>query len=175
MSAPSADKAVTRHFVDVGDRVVHYRMAGRGFPVLLLHQSPRSSADMLGLMARWSKDMLCIAPDTPGFGASDALTGPVPLERLARETLAFARALGLERFGLYGVHTGAIVAVQAGVLAPDRVAAVAAHGYGAWTPEERALFGARYAPPFRPQPSGAHLAWLWTRVSDQRQIGRAHV
>ncbi|MBI1684723.1 alpha/beta fold hydrolase [Caulobacter hibisci] len=160
--------AVTRHFVDVGDRVVHYRAAGRGFPVILLHQSPRSSADMLGLMGRWADDFLCIAPDTPGFGESDRLKGPVPLERLAQAVIDLADALGLKRFGLYGVHTGAILAVAAGVARPDRVAAVAAHGYGAWTPQERAIFGDRYAPPFRPVASGAHLTWLWSRVADQR-------
>jgi pimeloyl-ACP methyl ester carboxylesterase len=161
---------VTRHVVDIGDRPVHYRMAGRGFPVLMLHQSPRSSADMVELMTRWSRDFLCIAPDTPGFGDSDPLAGPVSLARLADEVAALVDALGLERVGLYGVHTGAILAVMTGVRHPGKVAALAVNGYGAWTAAERRALGANYAPPFKPQASGAHLTWLWNRLSDQRLV-----
>lgn len=161
---------VTRHAVDIGGRVVHYRRAGKGFPVLLLHQSPRSSADMVEVMSRWSRNFLCIAPDTPGFGDSEALSGPVGLSRLADEIAALVQALGLERVGLYGVHTGAILAVMTAVRRPDLVAAVAVNGYGAWTADERRSFGADYAPAFRPQVSGAHLTWLWHRLADQRLV-----
>jgi hypothetical protein len=33
--------------------------------------------------------------------------------------------------------------------------------------EERALFADAYLPPFRPQPYGEHLTWLWNRVLEQ--------
>jgi pimeloyl-ACP methyl ester carboxylesterase len=161
---------VTRHIVDIGDRTVHYRMAGKGFPVLLLHQSPRSSADMIDLMTRWAPHFLCIAPDTPGFGDSAPLAGPVSLPRLSDALAELIAALGLERVGLYGVHTGAILAVMTGVRHPDKVAALAVNGYGAWTAAERRALGANYAPPFKPQTCGAHLTWLWNRLADQRLV-----
>ncbi len=35
---------ITRHFMTVGTRQVHYRRAGSGPPVVLLHPSPNSGA-----------------------------------------------------------------------------------------------------------------------------------
>src|SRR5690606_14285730 len=66
---------ITRHFVTVGKRRIHYRKAGSGPPLLMVHQSPRSSAEYEPLMTKWAQHFTCIAPDTPGFGQSDPLPG----------------------------------------------------------------------------------------------------
>ncbi len=51
-----------------------------------------------------------IAPDTPGFGASDPLeSNKVTIEMIAEATIELADALGIKKFGLYGFHTGAII------------------------------------------------------------------
>jgi pimeloyl-ACP methyl ester carboxylesterase len=70
----------TRHFIDVRNpdgthRRVHYRRAGSGPPVVLVHQSPRSSAEYEALIAEWAAHFTCLAPDTPGFGES----APLPM------------------------------------------------------------------------------------------------
>lgn len=36
---------IFRHFIRVGNRRVHYRRAGSGPSLLMVHQSPRSSAE----------------------------------------------------------------------------------------------------------------------------------
>jgi hypothetical protein len=43
--------SVSRHFATLGETQVHYRRAGLGPAVLLLHQSPSSSAELVPLIA----------------------------------------------------------------------------------------------------------------------------
>jgi haloalkane dehalogenase len=159
---------ITRHFIDVGDRRIHYRKAGSGPPLLMVHQSPRSSAEYAVLMTRWAEHFTCIAPDTPGFGQSD----PLPIDRpdigdFADALIGFLDALGIDRTAAYGFHSGGIILVTTLKKHPDRFTALAVGGYAVWTPEEMALFGDRYLPPFQPSAQGEHLAWLWGRVIEQ--------
>jgi pimeloyl-ACP methyl ester carboxylesterase len=158
---------ITRHFVRVGERIVHYRKAGSGPPVLFVHQSPRSSAEYVPLMERWSAHFTCIAPDSPGFGQSTPLPGVPEVEDFADATVAFMDAIGLKRTAAYGFHSGGFILVTAARRHPERFAALAAGGYGVWTEAEKALFAARYLPPFLPLPYGEHLTWLWGRIIEQ--------
>lgn len=159
---------ITRHYVDVGARRVHYRRAGEGPPLLMVHQSPRSSAEYEPLMRQWSAHFTCIAPDTPGFGQSDPLPLVEPgIGDFADAILAFLDAAGLERVGAYGFHSGGIILATALRRQPRRFSALAIGGYGIWTPEEMAVFGQSYLPPFRPSAYGEHLTWLWNRILEQ--------
>lgn len=159
---------ITRHFVDVGARRVHYRRAGSGPPLLMVHQSPRSSAEYEPLIRAWAAHFTIVAPDTPGFGQSDPLPDAAPeVEDYADAVVDLLDALGLPRVGAYGFHSGAIILVTAAKRHPDRFAAIAANGYAVWLPEEREVFGARYTPAFVPQPYGEHLVWAWNRILEQ--------
>lgn len=164
---------ITRHFVDSTNadgsaRRVHYRRAGSGPPVLLVHQSPRSSLEYLPLLEKWAGDFTLIAPDTAGFGDSAPLKHDDPeLADYGAALIAFMDALGLERAGAYGFHSGASIAAAAARLAPERFSALALAGYSVWTPAEMADFAANYTPKFVPQPYGEHLAWLWGRLLEQ--------
>lgn len=159
---------ITRHFVEVDGRRVHYRRAGDGPPVLLIHQSPRSGLELAPLMTRWADRFTCYAPDTPGFGDSDGLTIDAPtVEDFADALVRLMDALGLRETAAYGIHSGAIILITAARRHPDRFTAVAANGYGVWTDAERADFAANYTPPFEPSAYGEHLTWLWNRVLEQ--------
>ena len=159
----------SRHFVNVGDRVVHYRRWGEGPVVLAVHGSPQSSRAVAAVAETMARRGLCvIAPDTPGAGLSTPLSHSAPDSGdFARALLAFADALGLGRFGLYGFHTGACTACAVAALAPDRVAGAALEGLPVWTDQERADFLANYLPPFAPSWDGAHMAWVWARMEEQ--------
>ncbi len=163
----------SKHFIDVANpdgsrRRVHYRRAGNGPVVVLIHQSPRSSAEYDALLGKWAADFTCLAPDTPGFGESAALPIVQPhVNDYADAVIAFIEALGLERVGAYGIHSGAITLITAAKRAPQRFAAIAANGYAVWTDAERAEFGANYTPAFVPLPYGEHLTWAWHRVREQ--------
>lgn len=160
---------ITRHFVDVGQRRVHYRRAGSGPPLLMVHQSPRSSAEYDALIAAWADHFTIIAPDTPGFGQSDPLPARErpEVEDFADAVVELLDALGLPQVGAYGFHSGAIILVTAARRHPGRFTAVAANGYAVWLPEERAIFGERYTPPFLPSAYGEHLTWAWNRILEQ--------
>lgn len=163
---------ISRHFVDVpesgGMRRVHYRRCGAGPALLMVHQSPRSSAEYEPLLRQWGAHFTCIAPDTPGFGESDSLADPdAHIDDFADAMIAFMDALGLARVGAYGFHSGGIILLAALRRAPERFSCVAVGGYAVWTPAERALFAGNYLPPFRPTAYGEHLTWLWNRVLEQ--------
>lgn len=159
---------MTRHFVDVGTRRVHYRRCGSGPALLMVHQSPRSSTEYETLMREWGEHFTCIAPDTPGFGQSDPLPDAnADIDAFADAVADLLDALGLDRVGAYGFHSGGIILVNALKRHPQRFSCLAVGGYAVWTPEEMALFGDRYLPPFRPSAYGEHLTWLWNRVLEQ--------
>jgi pimeloyl-ACP methyl ester carboxylesterase len=149
-------------------RQVHYRRQGSGPAVLLLHQSPQSSREFEPLMAAWATHFTVIAPDTPGYGLSDPLPADdVRMEDLAEAVLAFADAIGLERFGVYGYHTGGGMAVALAHAAPHRVTTAVANGLVMPTAQELATILAHYLPAFEPRWDGSHLAWLWARLREQ--------
>jgi pimeloyl-ACP methyl ester carboxylesterase len=163
---------VQRHFVTIdsrwGTRQVHYRRAGTGPLVLLLHQSPQSSREMVPLMAAWGKHFTVIAPDTPGYGQSDPLgPGGIGIADFAAALLEFANAIGARRFGVYGFHTGASIGLAFAQHHPERVTAIAANGVVVMTEAERRNILANYLPPLEPRWDGSHLAWLWARMREQ--------
>ncbi|MDG2243131.1 MAG: alpha/beta fold hydrolase [Rhodospirillaceae bacterium] len=168
---------ITRHVATVNtlddvSRQVHYRRAGSGPPVVLLHMSPRSSAELEPLMRAWSDTFTLIAPDTPGYGASDPLpekeNGALfDLSDFADALLTFADTLGLDRFGLYGHHTGAMIAAECARLYPDRLTITVANGYLVVTKEEREEILENYFSDYTPETDGRHLAHVWQRIRDQ--------
>jgi haloalkane dehalogenase len=160
--------AMTRHYLTINGRRVHYRRAGKGPPLLMIHQSPRSSAEYEELMATWGMHFTCIAPDTPGFGQSVPLADPAPeIDVFADAIVEFADALGLGPLPAYGFHSGAIILITALKRNPHAFRCVAAGGYAVWTAEERTAFGANYTPPFLPLAYGEHLVWGWNRILEQ--------
>jgi haloalkane dehalogenase len=163
---------ITRHYIDVGSRRVHYRRCGPANgsapPLLMVHQSPRSSAEYEALMREWGAHFTCIAPDTPGFGQSVPLSGTPEIDEFADATVALLDALGLHApVHAYGFHSGGIILVNALKRHPQRFARLAVGGYAIWTPQEMALFGDAYLPAFVPSAYGEHLTWLWNRILEQ--------
>lgn len=159
---------ISRHYLTVNGRIVHYRRCGNGPPLVMVHQSPRSSAEYEELMREWGVHFTCIAPDTPGFGQSHPLAEPDPdINDYADAVVEFIRALGIERTAAYGFHSGGIILVTALQRHPELFTGLAVGGYAIWTPEEMAIFGDKYLPPFVPSEYGEHLTWLWNRILEQ--------
>jgi len=159
---------ISRYYLTVEGRLVHYRKAGTGPLLLLLHQSPQSSLDHVELMGRWASRFTMIAPDRPGCGQSDPLPDAAPgFDRYGDATAAFLDALGVQRVPVYGFHTGASEALSLAARHPHRVVAVAANGVAVMTPAELAEIDREYLPLLQPSWDGAHLAWLWARMREQ--------
>jgi len=112
---------VRRGYVDTPKGQIHFRVCGTGRPVLLLHQTPRSSdeySDVLPLLGRWFQ---AIAMDTVGFGDSYRFEGEMTIERLAEGVLDLLDAMNIGCVSLVGHHTGAVIAVEVAATHPERV------------------------------------------------------
>ena len=119
-------------------------------------------------MGRWAEHFTVIAPDTPGFGQSGPLPDEQPeIDAFAAALLELLDALGIERTGAYGFHSGGVIAVAAFKQQPQRFSALAVGGYAVWSEAERRLFDTAYLPPFLPSAYGEHLTWLWNRILEQ--------
>ncbi len=160
---------IRRHFVTIdGTRQVHYRRAGSGPPVLLLHQSPKSSREHIPLMRHLMDRFTCIAPDTPGNGNSDPLPLADPeMADYGDNIAAFLDTLRIDRIAVYGFHTGASVGAAFAARHPDRVHIAVLNGLVTLNAAERADILANYLTPFEPQWDGSHLTWLWSRLREQ--------
>ena len=161
--------AVTRRFVTVGERQVHYRRTGSGPPAVLLHESPLSSRVLVPFAeALAAAGFTAIALDTPGYGQSCPLAEPQPT--VADYAAAVAEAVEALRLGpclLYGAHTGAQIAIGVAQARPDLLTALIAEGPPILTAEEQADILAHYCPPLDPVWSGAHLPATWRMRRDQ--------
>ena len=150
-------------YADIPLRQVHYREAGAGPPVFLLHQSPISGRIFDAVLPVLGRRVRAIAPDTPGYGASDPPPELVPIAGYAERLALFMEALGLERVALVGNHTGGSIAVQIAVDHPERVHSLVVLGCPLYDKEEAQDKLQSYLEPFTLSPDGAHLEWLWSR------------
>nr|MDT0661243.1 alpha/beta fold hydrolase [Micromonospora sp. DSM 115978] len=156
-----------RGYLDLPWGQVHLRHGGKpDQPALLvLHQSPLSSATydaVIGPLA--DRGVRTIAVDTPGFGMSDPPPRPWSIPEYAAAVWQIADALDLTAPYLLGQHTGAVIAAEAALLAPERVAGLILHGLPLYDDAERVQKRASYAPGYRPDRDGSHLRVIWDRV-----------
>lgn len=158
----SARVAIGRETLDL-----HYRVAGSGPPLFLLHPSPLSSAFMEPLMRRLARRATLVAPDTPGFGESDPIganaSGLVPY---VNAMIALRRALRLDRVAVYGSATGAQIAVEWAKADSDSVVGVVLDNAAVFTDAERERIMDGYFPDVTPATDGAHLARAWQAAHD---------
>lgn len=159
---------VTRHFVSVGNRRVHYHRAGEGPAVVLLHASPCSAKVLRLPQEVFATRFTAIAFDTPGFGLSDLL----PLDQPGIEDFADALAqtlstLGVEHAAVYGRHTGAQIAVEFAARHSQHCAMALTDGFPVFSSEVKKARLERYLQPLVPSFEGAHLLWLWFRYREQ--------
>jgi len=99
-----------------------YRTAGERNPtaLVLLHGFPSSSRTFRDVIEPLSRSVFVVAPDLPGFGASDVL--PAATFALFADGIEELLAhLGVERHFLYLHDFGAAVGLQIAMRAPDRV------------------------------------------------------
>lgn len=156
-----------RAFVWVDGRQVHYRNAGRGAPVVLLHPSPLSSAAVLPVATSIAQHFEIFALDTPGYGLSDALAQrPDTLADYLPALAVTLDALGLQRVCLYGCATGAQIAIEFAKTYPERVALLVLDTAGHIPADECDAIVKDYFPDMTPQPDGRHLATLWQMLRD---------
>ena len=166
----SADpNRITRHFVSIENkRQIHFRKAGKGPPVLLLHQSPKSSKELIPVIDGLKKNFTCIAPDTPGNGNSDPLQEKNPtMIDYGKNIKLFLDELGIDKVCVYGFHTGASVGGSFASQFPERVNVAVLNGFVALNSDERKDIMSNYLTPLTYSWDGSHLLWSWARLREQ--------
>lgn len=98
--------------VSVNGVDLHYREAGEGFPVLLIHGFTGNSRNWALTVPALSASFRTISPDLRGHGISSKPTRPedYTLEVLAADVLALIRHLGISQCYLAGHSMGGMVA-----------------------------------------------------------------
>jgi pimeloyl-ACP methyl ester carboxylesterase len=155
-----------RGFVDTPDGQIHYRSAGDGPPVVVLHPTPASSKSLIPVVeALAARGMRGIGMDTIGFGDSDRPNPPFDSQsQYAQSVVNLITGLGYEKANLIGVLTGSQIALQTAAEHPDRIETLIVQEPFNWgTPERRAIHEKlhRYHPR---TPDGSYLIELWNRV-----------
>jgi pimeloyl-ACP methyl ester carboxylesterase len=129
---------IDSRFADVGGVRLHYLIAGKGDPVLLLHGYAQTSRMWRPLIAELAKTHTVIAPDLRGFGDSSKPEGGYDKKTMAQDVHALATSLGHKRVGVVGHDIGLMVAYAYAAQYPtdvNRIALMDAFlpGVGDWT------------------------------------------
>lgn len=156
-----AGPILRRRFVETRCGVIHAACCGDGFPVLLLHQTPRSWDEYRDVLPLLGGEARAIAMDTPGFGDSPGLAAP-SIEGWAEAAAALLEALGIDRACVVGHHTGAAIGLELAARVPDGVAALVLSSCPMVDAERRR----RHAPKTPidtavADPAGGHVLQLW--------------
>jgi pimeloyl-ACP methyl ester carboxylesterase len=97
-------------FAEVNGVRLHYLVAGKGDPVVLLHGFAETSHMWLPLIAKLSDKHTVIAPDLRGFGQSSAPSDGYTKAAMAQDIHALVKSLGYARIRLVGHDIGLMVA-----------------------------------------------------------------
>lgn len=157
----------TRHLVCINDQYWHYRTAGQGPLVFLLHASPRNSAMFGPLIELLSPHFTVVAPDTPGYGQSDAL--PNRPQTVADYLPAFqgffahicAQHALVAPFAIYGTATGAQLGIAYAYTYPAEVGHLYLDNAAHFDDAARTEILQDYFPDLSPQADGSHLQQVW--------------
>jgi pimeloyl-ACP methyl ester carboxylesterase len=116
-----AQKQIEDRFANVNGVRLHYLIAGKGDPVVLLHGYAENSHMWRPLMVELAKSHTVIAPDLRGFGqSSKPLTG-YDKKTMAQDIHALALSLGYHRETVVGHDIGLMVAYAYAAQYPGEV------------------------------------------------------
>ncbi len=98
-----------------------WREAGAGEAIVLLHGLGGSRISWEPQLVALSVHHRVVAWDLPGYGAADALDGPVTFEALAAAVGRLLDAIGVESAHLTGISFGGMIAQYAAAAMPSRI------------------------------------------------------
>jgi pimeloyl-ACP methyl ester carboxylesterase len=164
---------IKRGFADTPQGQIHYAMAGKGNPVVLLHQTPRSWDEYRDVLPMIAQKYWAIAMDTIGFGDSYKPKGVGSIEQYARAVIDLLNALSIDRASLVGHHTGGVIAIEVAASYPERVQKLVLSSTPYVDAEDRER--RRTRPPIdevQVKEDGSHLTELWQKRTPFYPTGR---
>jgi pimeloyl-ACP methyl ester carboxylesterase len=176
-SAAVVEPRVRRAYFECRFGQLHVRHSlppGGGFdegtPLLCLHQSPMSGRTFDAFIRRFGVDRSVYAPDTPGYGESDAPPSPPTVLDYAEAIGDFIDGMRFRTIDVLGYHTGAAIATELALARPAQVRRLVLVGVPILTAEERAAFE-REPWPVAVREDGSHVATEWQRTVRWRGPG----
>jgi 3-oxoadipate enol-lactonase len=114
-------------FAESGNAQIHYTFEGQmEKPVLVLSNSLGTNFSMWDLQVpKFLKFFRVLRCDTRGHGQSSATPGPYSIDQLAKDVLALAGNLKIERFNFCGLSMGGMIGMWLALNAPDRLSKLA--------------------------------------------------
>src|SRR5438045_6579694 len=109
VDAASAPMSMER-YANANGVKLHYLVAGKGDPVILLHGYAQNSHMWRPLIKELSKTHLVVAPDLRGFGDSTKAESGYDKKTMAQDIHALANSLGIQKAGVAGHDIGLMVA-----------------------------------------------------------------
>jgi pimeloyl-ACP methyl ester carboxylesterase/catechol 2,3-dioxygenase-like lactoylglutathione lyase family enzyme len=164
-----------RSFVDTRWGQLHVRRAapaaaaGARPPVVLLHMTPLSGRMFDAVQPQLATDRVVYAPDTPGYGDSDAPPARPAFEAYADVVGEWLASIG-EPVDLLGYHTGAALATEIARRFPDRVRRVVLVAVPILADETKARL--REAKPSPLREDGTHVLEMWQSTIGVRPAGQ---
>jgi 3-oxoadipate enol-lactonase len=110
-------------FVHSNHAQIHYALEGPpGKPVLVLSNSLGTDFSMWDpQIPEFGKSLRILRYDTRGHGKSSVTPGPYSIEQLAKDVLALADSLKLDRFHFCGLSMGGMIGMWLAAHAPQRL------------------------------------------------------
>src|SRR3979490_1784332 len=108
-------------FAEVNGVKLHYLIAGKGDPVVLLHGYAETSHMWLLLIAKLADKHTVIAPDLRGFGQSSAPSDGYTKSAMAPDIHALVKSLKYDHIRLVGHASGLMVAYAYAAQYPSEV------------------------------------------------------
>jgi pimeloyl-ACP methyl ester carboxylesterase len=120
-----AGSAIADRYATVNGVRLHYLVAGKGDPVILLHGYAQNSHMWRPLMRELAKTHLVVAPDLRGFGDSEKAESGYDKKTMAQDVHALAQTLGIKKAGVAGHDIGLMVAYAYAAQYPAQVDRIA--------------------------------------------------
>jgi pimeloyl-ACP methyl ester carboxylesterase len=167
---------VRRRYVDGRFGQLHLRVAGPPAagakrPLLCFHLSPVSGEIYHAFLGEMGRDRLVVAPDTPGYGASDAPRHPPEIADYAAAMGEAMDALGIAEADCVGFHTGSKIALELALQRPAAIRHLVLISTPVYTDEELAKMRAEFAP-VALREDGGHLVDYWQALVNFRGPGQ---
>ena len=110
LSSHAADREISARDADVGGIKLHYMVAGKGTPLILLHGYAETSLMWKPIIPKLAERFMVIAPDLPGIGDSSIPAQGLDMKTSAMRIHDLARSLGIQKAEIVGHDIGLMVA-----------------------------------------------------------------
>ncbi|HEY4213221.1 MAG TPA: alpha/beta hydrolase [Steroidobacteraceae bacterium] len=136
-----------------------------GTSLLCLHKSPQSGRVFEHFLSLAGRERSVYAPDTPGYGDSDAPTTRPSIGDYAAALGDFLDSMRFRQIDVLGYQTGALIATELAIARPTQIRRVILVSVPIAGEAEKEAFRRSPWPPVATE-DGSHMAAEWQRTRD---------